>query len=715
MANDEDEYLEEPRITFAMIAKDEESGIERCLRSVKDFVDEMIVVDTGSTDRTVEIAESMGARVIRHEWKNDFAQARNVYLREASGHWVLVLDADEELDPRAPAVLGKCARMRTFQGKVCVYFLQERSYLGENPQEISDHAIEHFIARFVPVDPEVYYSGVIHESVFHRRGPDAISSIAVKDAIIHHYGYSSKEQVRKDRLTRNEPLLRRAVDLEPENPYVHFNYALFLYDAGRKAEALPVFERCRELIPEGANPPYRASSLIFPALSALDGDRIDEALALLQEAVRVAPGMPDAHYALGRVYLLAKSEAKALQHFEEAVKAKADIPTYFGISDVGASTWKPCVEMGSLHAEGGRWEQALHWFRRAHGFIPSLKIIVTDMGLCAYRLGRLQEALSLWDESYPEGFSAAPVRIEYVNALWAFERTEDAMRILDEGLGASPEDSSLLLRKAQLLRESGKAALAVDILSFHLKDTPSSPFFLERGLSYHAIGDRDRAMLDFASSVETDPENYMAWNNLGAGWLALGDFPRAAECFVRTLSLKPDYPYALSNLARVHMIAGDYGQALPLLEKSIEKDKSNPRALKLLRAECLLGAGRPDEAEEAARDLSAEDPVDMDAAYLLARSLAARGAHEEAYGQYEKIIERHPERLELYQEAGQLLLAAGRFQEAVALIDKGLNPQQNTPSPQDSIKAREAIFPEDSNKTLSPEGRGQGEGKENES
>jgi cellulose synthase/poly-beta-1,6-N-acetylglucosamine synthase-like glycosyltransferase len=87
--------IERPLISFGMIAKDEEKGIEKCLRSVKDHVCEMIVVDTGSTDRTVEIAESLGAKVIRHEWKGDFSEARNIYLRLAKGHWILVLDADE--------------------------------------------------------------------------------------------------------------------------------------------------------------------------------------------------------------------------------------------------------------------------------------------------------------------------------------------------------------------------------------------------------------------------------------------------------------------------------------------------------------------------------------------------------------------------------------------------------------------------------------------
>ncbi|NEQ17165.1 MAG: glycosyltransferase family 2 protein, partial [Moorea sp. SIO3E2] len=77
-----------------MIVKDEEESLPQCLSSVKDVVDEMVVLDTGSTDRTIEVAQSYGARVYQFEWCNDFAAARNQALKYVQGEWVLVLDAD---------------------------------------------------------------------------------------------------------------------------------------------------------------------------------------------------------------------------------------------------------------------------------------------------------------------------------------------------------------------------------------------------------------------------------------------------------------------------------------------------------------------------------------------------------------------------------------------------------------------------------------------
>src|SRR5204863_5400745 len=85
-----------PRLSLCMIVKNEERFLRNCLESVKDIVDEMVIVDTGSTDSTLDIAREYGAKVIPHVWKDDFSEARNVSLDHATGDWALWLDADEE-------------------------------------------------------------------------------------------------------------------------------------------------------------------------------------------------------------------------------------------------------------------------------------------------------------------------------------------------------------------------------------------------------------------------------------------------------------------------------------------------------------------------------------------------------------------------------------------------------------------------------------------
>src|SRR5512141_1205846 len=85
------------RLSLCMIMRDEEEHLARCLRSVQGVVDEIVIVDTGSVDRSIEVAESFGARILNEEWKGDFSAPRNTGIDAATGDWILVLDADEEL------------------------------------------------------------------------------------------------------------------------------------------------------------------------------------------------------------------------------------------------------------------------------------------------------------------------------------------------------------------------------------------------------------------------------------------------------------------------------------------------------------------------------------------------------------------------------------------------------------------------------------------
>ncbi|MFN3533586.1 MAG: glycosyltransferase family 2 protein, partial [Candidatus Brocadia sp.] len=96
-----------PTLSACMIVKNEEKFLPQCLQSIKDAVDEVIIVDTGSTDKTVEIAKSFGARVYHHPWKNSFSEARNHSLSYATGDWILQIDADEALEQTDIPLLHK--------------------------------------------------------------------------------------------------------------------------------------------------------------------------------------------------------------------------------------------------------------------------------------------------------------------------------------------------------------------------------------------------------------------------------------------------------------------------------------------------------------------------------------------------------------------------------------------------------------------------------
>ncbi|CAM4353490.1 tetratricopeptide (TPR) repeat protein [Paenibacillus endophyticus] len=227
-------------ISLCMIVKDEELHLPRCLTSVQGIVDEIIVVDTGSTDQTVAIAERYGARVVLAEWEHDFAKARNTGLALAQGDWILFLDADEELDTHT----GKQLLAEACQ-PVQGLFLQIWNVTGANDDERGGTV--HPVLRMFRNDDLVRFEGSIHEQIaasLLRRWPRAVFQLT--DTKIIHYGYRQDIVTQKNKLQRNMELLERAVQKEPDNSFHQYNIGVEYLRAGMPSKALEAFRSARQ-------------------------------------------------------------------------------------------------------------------------------------------------------------------------------------------------------------------------------------------------------------------------------------------------------------------------------------------------------------------------------------------------------------------------------------------------------------------------------------
>jgi glycosyltransferase involved in cell wall biosynthesis len=192
-------------LALVMIARNEERCIGRAIKSAKGVVDEVIVLDTGSTDDTVKIAESLGARVHHYVWSDDFAAARNAALDYSSAKWNLILDADEWLGEVADKMqLGAAlaAQPKRFLGQLPIASQFEMH--GRVEESVS------WIARILPGD--VRYTGRIHEQ------PDSdLPRVRIELPVLHD-GYRLDELERKK--GRNVSLLERALEDTPQDPYL---------------------------------------------------------------------------------------------------------------------------------------------------------------------------------------------------------------------------------------------------------------------------------------------------------------------------------------------------------------------------------------------------------------------------------------------------------------------------------------------------------------
>ncbi len=229
-------------LTLCMIVRDEEQMLGRCLEAARPAVDEIIVVDTGSTDATIEIARSFGATVIERPWTGSFAEARNASFDAATGDWLLYLDADEVL------VGEDVSRLRELTSHSWreAFHLIETSFVGE----LGDGgAVVNTALRMFRNRPEYRFQGAIHEQIAHALPtflPDRTEHTSVR---VEHYGYLGDTRAAKDKSTRNLALLREQErTTETPTPFLHFNLGCEYAAAGEVASAVTQLTRAWELL-----------------------------------------------------------------------------------------------------------------------------------------------------------------------------------------------------------------------------------------------------------------------------------------------------------------------------------------------------------------------------------------------------------------------------------------------------------------------------------
>ena len=185
-----------PKISCCMMVKDEEKNITRCLESIKGHVDEIIVVDTGSTDRTVEIVSEYTDKIYHHPWENDFSKHRNQSISYASGDWILILDADEEL------VNGGDLRRFIVQGEMDAIGFTVYDFDSSGGLICASNSI-----RMFRNGKGIHYEGIVHNHLF------GVEHVKITPLSINHYGYKQDPETDNKKFLRTSTLLKKQLDL----------------------------------------------------------------------------------------------------------------------------------------------------------------------------------------------------------------------------------------------------------------------------------------------------------------------------------------------------------------------------------------------------------------------------------------------------------------------------------------------------------------------
>jgi tetratricopeptide (TPR) repeat protein len=272
-------------VSLCVIARDEEADLGRCLESVKDDVDEIVLVDTGSRDRTIEVARAHGARVVERAWDDDFSAARNASIEAATSEWILVLDCDEELAPSSRGSLRSAIGTEKM-GSIPAGFRLRLHNLTPPGEAVAYHEVR--LTRLFRRTASHRYEQRIHEQIapsIERAG----GRIGEVDVVVLHHGYARQLAQGTLRAERNLRLLERSVRDAPDDPYLAFELGCTLRALGRLEEARAELERARGLDRDRLAPSARATLLTRLSQLALARKDDRQARTLAEESLRIDP------------------------------------------------------------------------------------------------------------------------------------------------------------------------------------------------------------------------------------------------------------------------------------------------------------------------------------------------------------------------------------------------------------------------------------------
>ena len=323
------------RIALVMIVRNEARCLARCLSSVRPWVDQLIVLDTGSTDETVSIAKSHGAQVAHFTWVDDFSAARNAALALSDADWNLVLDADEALLEGGPCLMQLRDQAPTFLGSIEVVscFQNNGDKIGERGDSGADSAVAQassWLPRVLPCGTR--YEGRIHEQPVHA-GPRQRLDIRVS-----HDGYLPEHMATKG--TRNRQLLERAVSESPSDAYLHYQLGKDHEVHDRFAEACVAYARADGLLGHsvGRGPSWRHDLVVRHLFALKASGRLAEAVDLSAQEMPHWPDSPDFYFVTADVLL-----DFAMAHQAQAADL---LPMIEG-------AWQQCLAIGeNPHLEG---------------------------------------------------------------------------------------------------------------------------------------------------------------------------------------------------------------------------------------------------------------------------------------------------------------------------------------------------------------------------
>ena len=418
---------QEPTISLCMIVKDEQDLLGQCLESVKNVVDEMVIVDTGSSDDTIKIAKSYGAKIFHYAWDGSFSKARNYGLQFASCDWILQLDADEALEKEDIHLLKRFIRSKEY---VAVFV----ALLNDTDDGFSKHYFQRIFRK-----GEAHYEGVVHNQLKYE-GADVITEIRV-----YHYGYNLSKAKMDAKYRRTESLLLQQLSEDENNPFTYQNYIRILRAQKRFHDGVAAGRKAMVVCQERMNQ-NNQQMVAFDTANCLLGIRnAKEAEMLCHKVLRDFPKNIDILFTLA-------GSLKEQKKFDEAIEVyhrflntnnkKLKLNPHL-IYDTYSFHHKAWAILSDCYFEIGDLNKALSAIGKAIRLRPDISIYKVSLARLYIESNRRNEAINLLNEDHEQNRPGVRFYMQWIKFCQKYPETGNPIEVIKKGLQRHPKSDRL--------------------------------------------------------------------------------------------------------------------------------------------------------------------------------------------------------------------------------------------------------------------------------
>lgn len=615
-------------VSACMIVKDEEELLPGCLESIRDWVDEIIIVDTGSTDSTVEIAKSYGAKIFHQEWEGNFSKHRNYSMDKATSDWIFIIDADERFNTEDVKIL-----LRGINKKDCqIISVNVFNYSGKFNERVTSLASTRLFRR----ELNLRYEGIVHNQLV----IDSSEPIVRTKARIKHFGYGLSEEKMAAKAKRTTDLLEKQLKENPNNAYACFNYAQVLL-----GQDLAEHQNNPPRIIEAAS---RAVELTNPDTGSR-GDRHIHLMALGQLALinfiladndsaekyalrslEIKPDYLDSIMVLGNIYLRRNGFDKAEQYFNRYLKAQAQLTETFEADEImlmHPESFQHAYYGLGLVAEYRRdWEKAAEYLRKTLEYNPELLDANARLGRVYLEQKRYDDAEVFFKKQLEINDSAHRAAIGLACVYQNEGKEKEVKQWLDKALNMLPVDHPALVEYAIMVEDVGLSEHAGKFIdkigvpdddmpvekkrsiaecSFRLgqygkaadfyedivqNETPDAALLNDLAGCYYKIEDYSKAEEYYQQATGMPQVIAISFRNLGLSRIKLKKNQQAALALEKYLEMAPDQYEIVSLLGDLYFQIQDFNRAMLFYERFLKMDPGNAQVMFGL-SECYLLMG----------------------------------------------------------------------------------------------------------------------------